>query len=242
MRELKLKDTEGGVLIINMPESLREVTLETKIHFDVDREDVHEAMTNGDTITFLKSLSYALSRFFGVDINKFMSLDVSDIIFDEQSTENILYYLFKTVDALCNSQPEFKEGEDIFFEYKGVEFKIPHIIKTLFNGKQLMSKINTYQAIEILEIVENIKKIPNLKDKKDIEDSLYVSYLKVLSVITLTDDEIIERKSIEERMDFFKEIDAYTAMHVYFFLSSTLTSSLKEMIASSISNLRRTLL
>lgn len=241
MREFKILDTEGKTLVLNMPESLREVSLPTKIHFDVDRGEVYKAMSEEDTIGFIKTLSGTLSRFFNEDIDTFMRLDTSDAVFDIESTENTLYYMFKVVDQLCNPEMTFKEGEDIFFVYKGVEFKIPYIIKTLFNGQKLTSKINAYQAVEILEVIENIKKIPNLKVKVDIEDSLYYSYLKVLSVITLTEDDIIKRKSIEERMDFFKDIDAHTALHVYFFLSSILTSFLKETIQSSISILQRRL-
>jgi hypothetical protein len=233
MEKIRLRNTLNEELYLDMPSDLSEITLAKALHFEVDRRIISALVTKKNKKDFLIQSCHLLSRFFDKDISEFMKFDVSDILLDINSAENVLLSLINIIDSLFEVNFKYVDGQDFSFTYKERQFNIPYIVKTLFTGDHVFSKINTYQAVNVLTQIDRIKeaeKSNSIKNRTENENSLFYSYLHILSVLTLTEDEIIERMSIEDRMDFFKDIDAKTCKHVYFFLFTIMASSLQEKI------------
>ena len=229
---------------IKLPESLTEVSLNTKVAFDVAREELMlwlKDQSDSDTLEdnrnyYLYLMAKAVSEFIDKPLDEVLRFDVSDVVDDSgmlykisfedgvdiDSVDASLSTLYQySVDLVDSYKFEFKDTKDFTFDYSGIVWEVPHVVKTVL-GKKVFSYVSVAQAVEILQVKKMLNDISIKGD--DLKNFRFSSFLKMLAIIVTKQGEEIPLDAvkystlIEERMVLFQEIDMKTAYDLIFFL------------------------
>jgi len=208
---------------------------------------------------YLYLLSRSVSEFIGYPLESVMSFDASDLVdeegnlmpnviekhFQELMSKDIetdldsvdlnLSQLHTYMVQLCKDYKfEFKNKKNCEIEYAGSIWEIPYVVKKLYSGKEIFSKVSIGQALALFKIKKHLKSF--VKEDRDLADSdaiknfRYTSFLKIIAA-TLTKkdeeyplDETAFDAIITERLTIFQEIDTQSAYDIIFFLIDTMRS------------------
>ena len=207
---------------------------------------------------YLYLLSKAIGEFIGYPLYEVLKFNAEDLVDDygellpnvleshfnklgndykidfdnvEANLENIYFY----IDNLCKSYEfKFKGSKDFEMDHAGCTWEIPYVVKKLYSGKNVFSKVSIGQSVEILKIKSNLAKL--LKEPRDltstqkIKDFRFSSFLKVISCTVRKKGEPIPLDDTEyqhyvtENMTKFQDIDTQTAYDIIFFLTTIMKS------------------
>ena len=177
------------------------------------------------------------------------SLETQNLTLDLDSLEDSLLTLYGNVHAVVKEyKPRLRTGNNLEIEYydddpenvdeNGDRNKctwiLPHTIKQAYTGKQIYSKLNTAQAVELLEVKRKVNLERTALDESgsdydpngdlDLKETLYAIALLIRKKLP---DGTIETMPLEpselslwleHRAHHFEEIDMCTACDIGFFL------------------------
>lgn len=255
---LKIKDTGGTVTKIDFLDKIEDVKLDNKIRFDIVNENIalyiQQSIDDKKEVDvyYLKLISKAVGEFLDVDMDTIMKLDTSDVMdgftlsdqkimdsinnkdnwkdIDLGSVEITLMKLYNSINGfLSKYKPKIRTDQNYVFQYKEKTYYLPYLIKTLYTGANVTTKVNTSQLVEVLEIKRYLGtefKSREGKEDQSLMDARFNAYLEIFAVLVLeegvdypsSDAELSDR--IDERKEYFKDIDMKTVNDVVFFLMS----------------------
>ena len=226
MYQVKVKAKGFETKTITIPD-IENVSLSAYIDFVTHVSKIKESSDEEPTPPgqALAHIIEAVSLFTGEDMEFFMQLPqgkTTDGYSDKFVSAWGLYNLI--AQTIGKYRPKIRYGEDLNFEYKGQQCRIPGF---LISGPNLAShNLPTAQAIEVLETQRLIQDAIKLNGDPD-GAAIYTQYLRVCAILIRTDEH--DRlpynqpeidKYIDERVEFFKQVPMVIALDVDFFLTS----------------------
>lgn len=215
----KFNDNEGCEIVINIPRNLRGILLSSVIEF----ESIGMSLNDLPDSELVNEIIRGICLITGNDEDELKSIcmDVDQI--ELNIFEGNLFKIFQSISTMFTSYvPTEYNLENNTFEYKDKTFVCPHLIKESFTGAKLYTKVSVAQAIEILKTKELLKAVEVDKDTR------FSCFIKIVAILLHEENEVIPESEseynilIEEKMEFFEDIDYGTAKDLYFFLRSTI--------------------
>ena len=185
-----------------------------------------------------------------VDLNDFLNIDVSELLEDGELKSEVLSKhiesyenkeplnvedvfptilgIWEYVANLCNNYtPNKYIDQDLSFEYKGEVFKVfRRTVDSLYGEK--FSKVSVGELTESFEISRKLAKLGESPSVKLTEMLGLISILARKEGEKLPLDDV--ENFIESRSKFFIDIPYTTAVEVFFYLTPSLNTFLKEKI------------
>lgn len=200
---------------------------------------------------YLYLVAKCVSQFIRKDLNTVLRFDASELV-DSQgellplvlskhfekltklesvpldSFEPDLLSLFDACVRVADSYEfEFKTLENCNFTLKGVKYRIPHIVTTLFNSRKVFSNFSVQRSVMNL----NIRKFLATFDTKKLHikaNKRYSSFLKIIAATVEVVgeepvyDELEFIARVEKRLLAFVDIDTKLAYDIGFFLTTSI--------------------
>ena len=223
---------ENGETIVEfkLPEHISELKLSQYVDFITATKKIIAAQEGeaGD-INPIAAMIDAVTAVSGVDVEQAMRARVGNLYSEtaEQMDGSLRNCFGWTSNVITKYEPKKRTEQDCRFTHKGQEFVIPYITTSPLFQRAILPDISTGQAVSAYELM----RLSNRAKEKngDPEGSrMYSDYLELLAILALKDGERLptatgERMTfIEQRIAFFQDINAETALDVDFFLSNTL--------------------
>lgn len=221
-----LSKSTGEQVIINIPETGREISLSKSLDFEFETVALMEFIKNNpetykqDEVTYLTLICKCLNAVYG-DLVDFFELD-SDHINTDQAHEAIVGIYNLTHKALSEVKPTLRNQEQKEFIYNGETFVFPVSWKDKIRSQEQFKSPSVRQAIEVLQIQTNYQNaVKDLESNNpEIAAWVYEKYLTEIAILLLKPEEKIPigetefKEFINSRTDFFKDIDLQSAVDI----------------------------
>lgn len=265
---MKLKDTFGNTYEINLPKDVESVSLAKGLGFRLMAQNIDDWLTkkiNDETLDqdrnyYLYMMAEAINYFTDFDLNSILAWKATDLLDEKgqlydkvlkshlttevveksEGIEDMLLYIFGRINTVLDQYKfKFKEG-DFTFKHKGVEYKIPGLIKSHLLGKKVFDEISIGQSVDIMKTKKYISMVKGYQeDMENKRNIVFTSYLKIISMIALpvgknypTSPEKAE-SFVQSQAVEFQDIDYCTANDIVFFLTNFGDLS-KEILTTNI--------
>lgn len=183
-------------------------------------------------------------------LKQFLKVENPDMINLDQTQETLLH-IYHNLFVVCQKYEPRIFQEDLVFEYRGKEFKIPKLKKDRLTRKELSPEISTQEAIEVLDLQGRVH-----RDKRSADfdsDLMFTQYLEQMAILAtevgtqIPGDDVQFSQYVERMKIFFsggamnglpqtEPISAALAIDIDFFLSmqlGLLNKTLKHAIFST---------
>lgn len=262
MKQLKLSNTDGTEIILDVPESYKEVIFRNKLDFDEKYNNIleylQECVKEPDKyseIHYLYLMLEGLSAFFGRDLSDFMGISAKDVLgstesllerhiemyntntkIDTESLSSVLEALYVEIWHLSESYRYDCETIDYEFEYKGEKFKIFQRYSEALFTKTPTEYFDPLTVGELVEAFEVSRRVHTKFANADIASKNLTEFLGILAVLARKEGELLPMSNtdqfIESRSAFFVDIDLKTVSDVFFYLIASLSTQKKSELIS----------
>lgn len=216
MKVAKLIAPDGEVIVeVRVPDTMQEVRLEQYVNFLKAMEPVRESDQN-----YIPNVVKAISEFYGVDMNTLLTVRFKGE--EVKLIDSLTPLYWHTQKLISEYNPTLRKGGDLTIKYRKQSFTL--------RGMTLKGNFDDLSTLEAYECLE-AKRLFHEKDEEGLDingNYLYTQYLRIIATLCRKKGEDLplndlKRESfITERINFFRDIDAATAMDVDFFLSNSL--------------------
>ena len=112
-----------------------------------------------------------------------------DFDVDYDSQEDSLFKIHAVImDRIRAYRFVFRDHKNYMFQHDGDVWEIPYLVKTLFSGKKIFSKVNVGQSVEIMQIKKFMREnFPKSKiTEENLQDFMDANFTAFLKIIALT--------------------------------------------------------
>jgi hypothetical protein len=214
---------------LRYPETASDIKVMQYIDFIKEHSKFNNEMSIYETTL---QLGQCLSAFFGIDILEFKDIDsgIDDLNkyikgSDEIIKLNSIVGYVSGIAKIITDYVPATQTESLNFTYKGKEWNIPQFKVSEFSDEFLRPQLKYGTVIKIVESKRVASKIVGKDEKgndKDPTGSNQLTELLYVVSYLATNDEIDPTiRDINERIQYFKDIDMKSALDIFFFLTST---------------------
>lgn len=217
MRTANIVDLKGELIAeINLPENMGEVKLSQYVNFLKAMETAEEGKN------YIPNVLEALSEFYDIDLHELAQAKFSN---SSKFIDSVMPLYQWTSKLIQDYQPRLRKGEDLKIKYRGVEF--------ICRGVSISGKFDDLTTMEAYECLEAQRLFRQAEEESQDPNGnlMYSHFLKIVATLCRKEGENLPLGDVErdnflsERIAFFKDIDAATALDIDFFLSSLLPGS-----------------
>jgi hypothetical protein len=216
MKVAKLIAPDGEVIVeVRVPDTMQEVRLEQYVNFLKAMEPIQESDQN-----YIPNVVKAISEFYNVDMNTLLTVRFKGK--ESQAMDSLAPLYWHTHKLISEYNPTLRKGSDLKIKYRKQSFTLRGMtVKGTFDD---LTVLEAYECLEAKHLFQD-------KDEEGLDvngNYLYTRYLRIIATLCrkqgedLPMNDLQRERFIGERIEFFRDIDAATAMDVDFFLSNSL--------------------
>ena len=228
---VKLTNTKGESVEINLPETMEQVSLSSALSFSVVERDIKELLdTDPDNqVEYFILITRAVANFFDIDEEWLHAMPMGDVSAylhkaDSSSFKNAttgVMRLFEYIVGLFEElHPELYIDREFIFEHKGEKFNIPMFITDQLRTGMLNPRLTVAEVVEALEVRRQYGTIQNNKN------AIFTELVKLTAILARKEGETFPTDQqeindfIQRRTNFFVDLDAKVGVDIAFFLNS----------------------
>jgi hypothetical protein len=231
LKKIAFRDFSGAEIAkVDLPEIPNEVMLSQAIDFLKAMEKIEGILKkdheNADPTGYVYQHILALGEFFRLPPETFDDLDLhlgaDELMEIDKDVSKLISYLFNVIQY----QPKLRDQSNFRFSYRGQVFEIPYYRASAYLAKKFgRPDLKVGEYVEAVNI-QNIKTALLSDDPNGSE--LYTKYVVTVAILARKPGELLPegpaalKRFIEDRTEFFQDIDLVTAYDIGFFLRNTL--------------------